>query len=320
MDALRPSADLWWDDQSRDCPWVFRGHGDASWELLPAAWRSNCHIMATAREEAAKRFDRVRPRQELRWMWGNHVSAEYSFDVPNITELKRSLTIEATAEWLPVWDFIARCDALGMHNPFGSLPPDNDSPDWLCDPGLPLISDEYSVRYSNTLPTLALAQHHKIPTRLLDWTRNPLTAAYFAAESRHHNTELAVWALHRRNAAEVKTKYEFPDGPNLRDVHVHLNLAKISTMGNPFLAAQSGLFTSISGSGIYFLENIGIRPSIERFVSEMKPPSTVLRKMVLPLEEFEELQSLLKREGVLKSALMPTMDNVAEEVLSRWNA
>src|SRR5262249_38729648 len=146
VEALRPSNPHWWEDGL--CPWVFRGHADEEWSLLPSAWRPDNVMMRNCIVEASRRFDSVSPTQNLNWFWHPNIWSAPAVFGDSDDKLARQLTIETTAEYLPIWDFASACDELGMPVPLAGPGPDpTQNPNWLADPNNPLVGDEL-LRFS----------------------------------------------------------------------------------------------------------------------------------------------------------------------------
>jgi hypothetical protein len=282
--------------------------------------------MSAARAEAQKRFEASDRTQRLIWNWlpANLQTGPAVFG-ENDSELAKQLAISTTAELLPVWDFGLGCNDLGLSIPLLNLPPDPAvAPNWLWYPEIPLVADEFSI-FSDLPAMVALAQHHGIPTRFLDWTVNPMAAAFFAVEklfSPKPDESIVFWALHRECALRVSVAgIQFPDGPTgAPRIDPTLSVVRPPAGDNEYLTAQSGLFTTITHSGIHFMQKGGVRASVEDFVVESNAAETVLRKITLSHEHVIALKEILEREQMSRAALMPTRDNIAADVLRRWQS
>lgn len=82
---------------------------------------------------------------------------------------------------------------------------------------------------------LALGQHHGLPTRLLDWSTNPLVAAFFAVSSTPRDTDARVYAY---QASDVVDPEKDADPLTVRSIKVHIPSAIAAR-----IVAQRGVFT-----------------------------------------------------------------------------
>jgi hypothetical protein len=185
----------------------------------------------------------------------------------------------------------------------------------------------YSRPYFPTPPVnewevLVTAQHHGLPTRLLDWTYSPLVAAHFATVEAGLESDRAVWRLDWKS---VHRCFRLPElALPIQDLEGILSgdrpMTPWALFGglaagkqfacmfeppslNPRIVAQSATFTLCSDN----------RQPFDRFL-EAHGLGSALTKFIIPAREAARFRDQLDLVSVDERRLFPDLDGVAAEM------
>ena len=158
----------------------------------------------------------------------------------------------------------------------------------------------YCALPEGELEQLALAQHHGLATRLLDWSKNPLVACYFAC-SEQLNRDGAVY-IYEIPGLLCTGRQSLESIKNERGVFGY-----IPNSISPRVLNQKGLFTV----------HCQAQQVIEIKESMLGNNNPNLLRLVIPHKLKPDVIKLLGDYGIDRSVLFPDLDGLSAHVNSR---
>lgn len=155
---------------------------------------------------------------------------------------------------------------------------------------------------SNSLDWMFIMQHYGIPTRLLDWTENPLVALYFIVEKYQNEKDGVLWLLKPKKLNEPVLGYPtipMYDNPIVTEhmkgqsQYPKTPVAILATRNNARIQIQEGVFT-------IHLNN----------AQDIVPNTNYLLKIKIPATSKKNIYEQLKKLGINKFRLFPELSNI----------
>lgn len=157
---------------------------------------------------------------------------------------------------------------------------------------------------------LALAQHHSLPTRLMDWTKNPLVAAFFAVCKAETEGDSAIYVL------EVAR-------PMIADIVGHDSGLALTDIWRVDEAVCPSPFT-IERVSIYLPRLLSPRIDTQGGLFTVHPEPGVpldspsIARIRIPRDRRARLRHTLRNLDVHEGRLFPGLDGCAQYVANRF--